>query len=284
MGWSSASGRQEIETELRRLGRLGDDDIDLAEAALALAALDRPRVGRDHYRHHLASLTEETAREARKRPVGRRLEARIEAINAAIYERFGYDGDRLTYDDLQNANLMRVIDRRKGLPVTLAILYIHAARAQGWAVEGLNFPGHFLVRLELSGDRRIIDPFCLGRTMESPELREMVKETAGPDAELLPEHTSAAGNRDILLRLRNNIKVRLVKENRVEEAIETVESMLLLAPRRAEYWWEAGILHGHSENLRAAILAFENVINLAEQESLRRQAAGFIQRLRGQLN
>jgi regulator of sirC expression with transglutaminase-like and TPR domain len=284
MGWSSASGRKEIETELRRFGVLGDDDIDLAEAALALAALDRPRVGREHYRHHLASLTEETAREAWKRPVGRLIEARVEAVNAAIYEKFRYDGDRLTYDDPQNANLMRVIDRRKGLPVALAILYIHAARTQGWVVEGLNFPGHFLVRMELAGERTIIDPFHRGRAIETPKLREMLKEQAGPDAELLPEHTIAVGNRDILLRLRNNIKIRLVNENRVEEAIETVESMLLLAPQRAEYWWEVGILHGHAENLRAAILAFENVINLAEQESLRRQAAGFIRRLHGKLN
>lgn len=284
MGWSTASGRKETEAELRQYGKLADCEINLAEAALVLAALDRPRVGRERYRHHLACLAEETAREAEERAGDDTLATRIAALNATIYERYNYDGDNLTYDDLQNANLMRVIDRRKGLPVALAILYIHAARSQGWAIEGLNFPGHFLLRMEESGTRSIIDPFGGGRVLETPDLREMIKARAEPDAELTHGQSRAVGNRDILLRLRNNIKIRLLGQNRVEDAIEVIESMLLLAPRRAEYWWEAGVLHSHLENYRAAILAFENVIQLEEPPHLRHRAANFIHQLRARLN
>ena len=64
-----------------------------------------------------------------------------------LAERHRLLGDDQTYDDLENANLISVIDRRRGLPVALSILYIHAARRQGWPVEGSNFPGHFLIRL-----------------------------------------------------------------------------------------------------------------------------------------
>ena len=146
MSWSPASGRDEIETALRRLGSQPDEAVDVAEAALLMAALDRPRVPLERYRHHLSLLTRDTADLAQGAGEAT-LDGRIAALNAVIRERYGYSGDALTYDDPQNANLMRVIDRRKGLPVALGILYLHAARAQGWPAEGLNFPGHFLLRL-----------------------------------------------------------------------------------------------------------------------------------------
>src|SRR3546814_19245031 len=83
---------------------------------------------------------------------------------------------------------MRVIDRRKGLPVALGILYMHAARAQGWPAVGLNFPGHFLLRLERHGERAILDPFNEGRVHGATELLDLLKAMQGQDAELGPEH------------------------------------------------------------------------------------------------
>ena len=69
-------------------------------------------------------------------------------IGAEIVARsYGYRGDTESYDDLQNADLVRVIERRKGLPVALSILYLALARQQGWAAEGLAFPAHFLIRV-----------------------------------------------------------------------------------------------------------------------------------------
>src|SRR5262249_10859038 len=113
-------------------GRLADADIDLAQSALALAALTHPDASLAFYQQHL--LAEEVARsvaaEAADGEVG--LAAQIRALNEILFDRHGYQGDRASYDDLQNADLMRVIDRRRGLPIALGILYIHAARAQGW--------------------------------------------------------------------------------------------------------------------------------------------------------
>src|SRR5207237_10819284 len=90
------------------------------------------------------------------------LAARAHAINEISLLKYVYSGDELTYDDLQNGNLMRVVDRRKGLPVALGILYLHTARAQGWESVGLAFPGHFLVRLGDGPDRLMLDPFPVG--------------------------------------------------------------------------------------------------------------------------
>jgi regulator of sirC expression with transglutaminase-like and TPR domain len=283
-GWSPASGRQELEGRLRRYGSIEDATIDLADAALLLAALDRPRVSLARYHHHLADLARDATEAAAEDPGDGSLLWRIDILNQTLRARHGYEGDELTYDDLQNANLMRVIDRRKGLPVALAVLYLHTARAQGWAIEGLNFPGHFLLRLERDGARAILDPFRGTMVPGSAALRELLKASLGAAAELHPQHTAPLGNRGILLRLQNNIKLRLIEQQRPQDALEILGSMLMLAPRDAALWREAGILHGHVENLRAALFAFEQVLDLADVEPLRHEAAGFIQKIRAKMN
>lgn len=281
MAWSPASGRSEIEGELRQIAALADGEVDLARTALLLAALDRPKVSLTRYEEHLGEL----ASEVKKRgSAADTLDQKVTHLNEVLLELYRYEGDRRSYDDLQNANLMRVIDRRRGLPVALAILYIHAARAQPLTVNGLNFPAHFLIRLESDGERVILDPFHQGRRLETHDLRTLLKSMQGPGAELLPQHTAAIGNRDILLRLQNNIKVRLLQRQQSEEALTIIESMLMIAPDRAELWREAGILHGHLENFRAALMSFENTLELAEDETLRHEAASLIQKIQGHLN
>ena len=284
MGWSAASGRHELEARLRSLGGKDDDQIDLAEAALLLAALDRPRVALDRYRHHIDLLGRDLGKTAADLEAGESVERRAEALRRVLAEDYGYQGDNKTYDDLQNANLMRVIDRRKGLPVSLAILYVHAARAQGWAIEGVNFPGHFLLRLELMGERAIFDPFNEAGILAPADLRELLETMSGEAAELTPQHTKAVGNRDILLRLQNNIKIRLLRQQRGAEALEALETMLMLAPTRAELWREVGLLHAHQENVRAAIMAMENCLELSQDHGLSHEAATVLQQLKGKLN
>src|SRR5262249_18847230 len=141
---------------LRDLGASGERILPIAEAALALASFERPRVGPARYREHLRVLARDVAQHA---GAAGNLAARARALSEIILLKHGYSGDELTYDDLQNANLMRVVDRRKGLPVALGILYLHAARAQGWDSVGLGFPGHFLIRLSDGADRLTLNPF-----------------------------------------------------------------------------------------------------------------------------
>ena len=284
MSWSSASGRKELEARLRQIGGSDDAAIDLAEGALLLAALDRPRVPLDRYQHHLSLLTRDTADEATKRGAAESLAARIEALNAVVFERYSYEGDQLTYDDLQNANLMRVIDRRKGLPVTLGILYIHAARSQGWAVDGLNFPGHFLLRLEHAGERAIVDPFNGGRLCDTAHLRDLLKALAGNEAELEPEHYAPVRNRDILLRVQSNIKLRLLQDQRPGEALEILESMLMIAPGQPSLWREAGLLNAHLGNLRAAVMGLEQFMELSQDPGGLHEAASLLQDIKAKLN
>src|SRR5579864_675404 len=270
--------RATAEAFLRGIAGRGGATLPLAEAALALAALDRPRVDLARYHHHLAALGREVGEAAESGVADP-----VDALNSVIIGRYGYAGDTLTYDDLQNANLMRVIDRRKGLPVALGILYIHAARAQGWDMAGLAFPGHFMVRLEHEGERRIIDPFHEGRVREAAELRELLKSAAGQAAELAPAHYADVSDRAVLLRLQNNVKLRLVQTRQMEKALAAIESMMLFAPDEASLWWESSQINAAMGKLRAAIAALERFLALCQDGAQRHRAATLLQQLRARL-
>lgn len=270
--------RSEAEDILRDIGARPDGDIDLAAGALALAALDRPGVALGRYRDHIDRLAED---------VGTALaqgDALVAALNQVVLGLHGYHGDLLTYDDIQNANLMRVIDRKKGLPVALGILYLHAARAHGFSADGINFPGHFMIRTGEDGARLIIDPFNEGIERSAPALRELLKATAGLDAELSPAHYESVGNRDILIRLQNNIKARHERAGRPEDALRVVDGMLLFAPEMMALWREAGVIHARLGNLGAAIAAFETIVDRADTDAARHDAATIVQKLKSRLN
>ncbi len=227
-----------------------DREIDLAGTALALAVLEVPSVAIEDCSEHVERLAEESAALAEPG------QDPLAAPQSVLHDTYGYRGDTATYDDLENANLALVIERRKGLPVALGILYLHALRACGCAAEGLNFPEHFLIRLDHEGDRRIVDPFDGGSVRSAPELRALLKASAG--AELKPHHLSAVGNRYILIRLHNNIRIRHLQAGRIAEALECTSRMLLFAPKAAFLWRDVGVLHMQLGNLAAAISAFED--------------------------
>jgi regulator of sirC expression with transglutaminase-like and TPR domain len=269
---------QEIEAELALVGRAAEGAIDIARTALALAALDRPGVERKPYLDHLDGLAADVALQ---KPDG--LVDAAAALSRTIAEAHGYAGDQQSYDDMQNANLMRVIDRRKGLPVALGILYMHAGRAQGWRIDGLNFPGHFVLRLELPPGRAILDPFRGGRVVQPDELRVLAQQAAGAKA-LDPAFTQPVSDRDVLLRLLNNIKSRALRQNDPNRAAEILHRMTLIAPRRGALWGELGLVEQARGNLGHAIQALGRWRDLAASDQERQRAAAALQQTRARLN
>ncbi|HXP04342.1 MAG TPA: transglutaminase-like domain-containing protein [Stellaceae bacterium] len=266
---------------LREVGSSPSPTLPIADAALALASFDRPRVALGRYRQHLSTLARDVGRHA---GAATGLAAQANALNEIILLKHGYSGDELTYDDLQNANLMRVIDRRKGLPVALGILYLSAARAQGWEAVGLGFPGHFLIRLSQGPERVILDPFHGGRTLDAMALRELLKAIAGQEVELTPDHYAPVADREVLLRLQNNLKSRLLQGQQHERAARVIETMQMLAPDLAELWREAGLIHAQLGNMRAAMSSIEQFVARAPDGPARHEAAVMLQQLKTKLN
>ena len=138
----------EAEHSLSLLGTVDDNDINLFETSLAFAFSDLHDVDIEKYRNHfqlmvrdLSTCFDDLA------GVNNSDDVRVmaQALTRVFVEQYEYRGDQETYDDLTNVNMMQVIDRRIGMPITLSILAIELSRAQGWNAQGINFPGHFLM-------------------------------------------------------------------------------------------------------------------------------------------
>ena len=232
------------------------DHINLAEAALILAAYQHPSADLNAYRDHLQDISHELkeADPADAVAGGSEAGARAETLARVLHGLFQYTGDEETYDDLDNANLMRVIDRRVGLPVSLGILYIHAARAAGWTAEGLAFPGHFLIRVHgENGDSAIVDPFHQGRVLDARDLRDLLKAVAGQEQELGAEHYTPVSDRAVLVRLINNIKSRRLEAGQVDEALAALDQLRTIEPDDVQYLREAGLMNLRLGQIHAAI-------------------------------
>lgn len=255
--------------------------MDIAETALILGAFDRPETDLSDYRQHVqsiaqhvSSLTSSTASVAQQSA----------ALQHTLAGEFGYEGDTESYDDMRNANLLHVIDRRRGLPVALGILYIQAARAYGADVAGLSFPSHFLIRLTARGQRTIIDPFHGGQTLTTADLRKRLKDITGEHAEISPIHYEDVNDREVLVRLQNNIKVRAIADGNLERALDILEIMRRLAPHRSELWWETAVLLSRAGKHARAITTLELYLSKAEPENGREQIEDLLKRLKARVN
>ena len=261
------------EEALREIGKLEDSDIDLFEGALALAALGWREVSLNSYRSHLRKLTEDLG-------IALSREGKLTAvIGDIVHKDYGYFGDTATYDDVRNANMISVIDRRRGIPVSLGIIYLHALRINGVKAEGLSFPGHFLIRLSGETEQIIIDPFNGAIERTASDLRALLKQTLGLEAELSPLHYKSVRNRDILIRLQNNIKIRHEKAGRIGDAIRVVESILLFAPDVSSVWRELGILNASIGNIGRATASFEKILEIEDSTQSREEASKMLQYL-----
>ncbi len=266
----------------------GDGErLDLLEAALALSVLHDAAASAPERSTDLAALRQHVGAMARSvADLVHRRGAAPERLADVIARSYAYRGDNETYDDLQNADLARVIERRKGLPVALSILYLHIARAQGWDAEGLAFPAHFLIRVAIDGARHVVDPFHEGAVRDAAELRELLQKVLGADAELSPAHFDPVPDRDVLLRLENNVRLRLVRKEDWPAAARSLERMLAIAPDRPELLFEMGQLDARLDKRRAAITSFERFLAVsdASQPGLREKARALLQELRRGLN
>ena len=271
-------------TALDAIGHLPDPEIDVAGAALHFARIDAPTAD---WRAARAKLTE-IAREAVElaRTIGRDATLPVlgEALSGLLVGRHGFRGDPDTYDDLVNANLIRVIERRKGLPVALGILWLHAARAAGWGAHGVDFPAHFLFALADRGNQLILDVFDGGTPLDARQLRALLKRVEGERAELRPGLLRPMDVRAVLLRLQNNIKARRLGMGDLAGAVICVEDMLRIAPDHAGLWREAGLMHQRLGHVQAALRCLQQFLELAPQGESAARARAAMEELRTRLN
>lgn len=216
-----------------------DAEIDLARSALWIAAENDPALDIE------ATLTqlEAWARtlEARIDPAWNSLQ-RLARLRTFMYEELGFKGDVQDYYSPANSLLHSVMERRLGIPLTLAIVFMEIGWRIGVPFEGVGFPGHFLVRLTGEPADLLLDPYDHGTSVHEDDCRRMIERTTGGTVPFDPNMIRSLGKRDMIARLLFNLKVACLKAGDDAGALSAVERLLLLDPDDAPGIRDRGLL------------------------------------------
>ncbi|MEG3177464.1 transglutaminase-like domain-containing protein [Sphingomonas sp. RB3P16] len=252
--------------DLNRLGLIDEEEIALDDAALTLALLDHPGTDLTTY-HDLLD-----AMETRLDLVGGDAvpaAERADALAAVLAGEFGFAGDSETYDDPANADLISVLDRRRGLPVSLAILWVAMARRLGWTANVLDLPGHVLVLIGAEEAPVIVDPFAKGERVGGERLAALIAAVAGSGRAVT--HVAAMPNRAVLVRLLQNQASRAEQAGRGRRALELYVRMTTMAPAYPHAWWERARLELVDHEIAAARGSLGAMLEITRDPALRRR-------------
>ena len=266
--------------DIAHLGLLDDDEILLDEAALELSALDHPGVSLDGYLDQLGEIAEDLV--ARGSSADTPVE-RARVLAEVIGGDHGFRGDREAYDDTSNADMMDVIDRRRGLPVSLSIIYVALARRAGWDAEALNTPGHVVVSLGIGADGLpvLIDPFNGGNPIDTRQLASLLSGMLGRGITPAPEHLAAMSNRAVLVRLLLNQATRAEQAERIGRARMIHERITTVAPAYAHSWWERARIELVTGDVPAARASLSAMLETTRDPALRMQVSAALDALAG---
>jgi regulator of sirC expression with transglutaminase-like and TPR domain len=256
-------------------------DPPLAETALVVALEEYPGLQVRAYLARLHAFTSVVADRVRQaaaeRPQGVLTTAdRIAILNRYVFGELGFRGDREAYYDPRNSFLNDVIDRRRGIPLTLSLVYMELARGAGLRLAGVGFPGHFLVRTQAAHPPRLLDPWDGGAEVGPDEVAERLRGQGVDAAEAL----RAVDGRAMLRRLLTNLRVVYLRQDDPERALRAAERLLLLAPDAPAELLEYAAVCGRLGRYVEGIAALERCLERAADAGERAAAESELERQR----
>ncbi|MEH2059578.1 MAG: SirB1 family protein [Nostoc sp.] len=221
MNFSSA--RQYFYQEIQQ----SDEHIDLAKAALYIALEEYPNLDPEEYLNALDTM----AWELQERLPSSRYPLRIvQSINQYLYDDLKFSGNKIDYYDPRNSFFNDVIDRRLGIPITLALVYLEVARRIDFPMVGVGMPGHFLIRPDIPDIEIFVDAFNGGEIIFAQDCEERLSQLYQQAVMLQPEFLAVVGNRQFLARMLTNLKFIYMKQQELEKTLAAIERILLLFP------------------------------------------------------
>lgn len=251
-------------------------DPDLAVAALLIARVAYPKLDPEPYLSQLDALGREAAARVTNATasgcdvppeVDPDAFARINALNEFLFNDLRFVGNDVHYGDPRNSFLNDVLDRRTGIPITLALVYMEVARRAGVSVEGINFPGHFLLRCRARPETRysrdlIIDAHHRGALLTDAMCRELLHRHT--DAPLWDDVAMAhATKRQILVRMLLNLKRVYLGMHSFPQARDITELLLAVDPAALDELRDRGLLAYHLNDFSAALHDLQTYLNLS---------------------
>ncbi len=244
---------------------LHEADCGLAESVLAIATAERTALDVDAYLGMLEGFAREVA--ARREPDARasaRALADIAALNDVLFRAHGFAGDREAYFNPENSFLDRVLDRRRGMPITLAIVYVEVARRAGIALEGVGFPGHFLVKHPGVVPAVLIDPFGGGAILTDADCQALLASVHGPEAQFHHSLLRTAERPEIVARVLRNLKTAYVRAEDFRRALGVSQCLIDLDALNAFEWRDRALVRLRLDDTHGALADFERFLELVE--------------------
>jgi regulator of sirC expression with transglutaminase-like and TPR domain len=249
------------------LATLGDDELPLLDTALLIARDEYPDLDAARYTQQVQTYAE-ALRPQLEGDI--ELPARLTAINRYLFEELGFAGNNAQYDDPRNSYLNQVVDRKLGIPISLAVIQIEVTRRLGLPLDGISFPGHFLVRLPVDDGILVLDPFNRGRPVSAEELRERASPHLGgqaPDDQQLLQILAPATHRMILVRMLRNLKGLYLEQGDWARVARSADRLLKLSPDTAEALRDRGLAYrelGHTKGAREDLARYLQLLPEAD--------------------
>ncbi|HLP91287.1 MAG TPA: SirB1 family protein [Nostocaceae cyanobacterium] len=265
MNYSSA--RQYFYQEIQK----PDELMDLARAALYIAGEEYPDMDPEEYINALDMMAEEVQE---RLPTPRYPLRVIQTINQYLYEDLGFKGNQKDYYDPRNSFLNQVIDRRLGIPITLALVYMEIAQRLDFPMQGVGMPGHFLIRPNIPDMEIFVDAFNNGEVMFAEDCQERLSQIYQQQVTLQPEFLAVVSKRQFLARMLTNLKYIYLQEQNLTKSLATVERILLLFPSAILELRDRGLLNyqlGHFIQAKADLETYLHQVPTAEDANMIRQ-------------
>ena len=247
---------------LRQIVSGPDEDISLAEAALLIAVHGYPDLNVAAY----LSRIEELAYMLRLRiDEDDSIPERISALNQFLFGELGFAANSDDYYDPRNSFLNEVLERRTGIPITLSVIYMELGRKVGLPLQGVSFPGHFLVKCAVPEGAVVLDPYSGGISLGLPDLQKRLREVQGGEVSraIVAELLVSASNKDIIVRLLRNLKAIYLREHKLDKALPVMNWIIATMPEQTPELRDRGMIYQELECPRAALTDFETYLQLS---------------------
>jgi regulator of sirC expression with transglutaminase-like and TPR domain len=251
----------------------------LAQAALVIARIEYPRLESEPYLARLDGMGDAARRgiERQTRETGNASTgACIRAVNTYLFDDQRFVGNRDRYEDPRNSCLNEVLDRRTGIPITLSLVYMEVARRVGLQIEGINFPGHFLVRCPDVGTRggkgHIVDPFHGGAVLSEHDCRLLLQRHVGTEVAFSRSLLAPATRPQIIVRMLLNLKRIYVHMRSFPQARVVTELLLAVTPSALSELRDRGLLAYHLNDVTGALRDLQTYLKLASMSEMDKEA------------
>lgn len=243
-------------------------EVDVARASLVIARIECPRLDPEPYLAKLDDMGAAARRlieECRAASTSASPQRCVTALNQYLFDTLGFEGNRDKYEDPRNSCLNQVLDRRTGIPLTLAVVYLEVARRAGLRMEGVNFPGHFLVRCPdfSAGDPLVIDPFHGGALLSEQQCRQLLRKHVGGEVAFSRSLLAPATPLEVLLRMLSNLKRIYVHMRSFPQARDVTDLLLALTPSALGELRDRGLLSYHLNDVTGALRDLQTYLKLS---------------------